>query len=151
MITVGPKVDISTLCASYVSNNANFPRDSTLIFLIFRVSLLLSLLVLLRQPKHHRCRSFFFIAAQPTSPTADEFNKLSPTTQKLATQICQMGFQRDLVIRAFVRIGEDDKKVVEHLIPLSELLQMGFEEEQVSEALVKFNNDKDRALDYLIS
>lgn len=62
-----------------------------------------------------------------------------------------MGFQRDLVIRAVSRIGEDDKKVVEHLIPLSELLQMGFEEEQVSEALVKFNNDKDRALDYLIS
>jgi ubiquitin-associated protein 1 len=81
----------------------------------------------------------------------DEFSKLPMRTQTLATQISQMGFQRELVIRAVSRIGENDKKVVEHLIPLSELLQMGFEEEQVSEALIKFDNNKDRALDYLIS
>lgn len=62
-----------------------------------------------------------------------------------------MGFQRDLVARAVLRIGGDDKKIVEHLIPLSELLQMGFEEAVVSEALIKFDNNKDAALDYLIS
>lgn len=62
-----------------------------------------------------------------------------------------MGFQREMVIRAVSRVGGDDKKIVEHLIPLSELLQMGFEEERVSEALIKFDNNKDRALDYLIS
>lgn len=56
-----------------------------------------------------------------------------------------------MVIRALARIGNDDKKIVEHLIPLNELLQMGFEEERVSEALIKFDNNKDRALDYLIS
>lgn len=72
-------------------------------------------------------------------------------TQTLATQIAQMGFQREMVLRAVSRIGDDDKKIVEHLIPLSELLQMGFEEERVSEALIKFGNNKDRALDYLIS
>lgn len=62
-----------------------------------------------------------------------------------------MGFQRDLVARAVLRIGDNDKKIVEHLIPLSELLQMGFEEQVVSEALIKFDNNKDAALDYLIS
>lgn len=62
-----------------------------------------------------------------------------------------MGFHREMVLRAVSRIGDDDKKIVEHLIPLSELLQMGFEEERVSEALIKFGNNKDRALDYLIS
>lgn len=62
-----------------------------------------------------------------------------------------MGFKRDMVIRAATRFGDDNKKIVEHLIPLSELLQMGFEEAQVSEALIKFDNNKDRALDYLIS
>lgn len=84
-------------------------------------------------------------------PVEEEFSKLSLKTQSLATQIAQMGFQREMVIRAVTRIGNDDKKIVEHLIPLSELLQMGFEEERVSEALIKFDNNKDRALDYLIS
>lgn len=84
-------------------------------------------------------------------PIEDEFGKLSLKTQSLATQISQMGFKRDLVVRAVSRVGDNDKKIVEHLIPLSELLQMGFEEESVSEALIKFDNNKDRALDYLIS
>ena len=77
-----------------------------------------------------------------------EFSKLSLKTQHLSTQ---MGFKRDLVIRVVSRLGDNEKKVVDHLIPLSELLQMGFEEERVSEALIKFDNNKDRALDYLIS
>lgn len=62
-----------------------------------------------------------------------------------------MGFNQDLVVRVLNRIGDNDKKIVEHLISLGELLQMGFEESRVSEALVKFDNNKDRALDYLIS
>lgn len=85
------------------------------------------------------------------SPIDDDFSKLSLKTQNMATQIAQMGFQRDLVIRAVSRFGDNDKKIVEHLIPLSELLQMGFDEERVSMALIKFDNNKDRALDYLIS
>jgi ubiquitin-associated protein 1 len=62
-----------------------------------------------------------------------------------------MGFEEKLVNRVLMRIGDNDKKIVEHLISLSELLQMGFEEESVSEALIKFDNNKDQALDYLIS
>lgn len=62
-----------------------------------------------------------------------------------------MGFRREMVLRAVMRFGDNDKKIVEHLIPLSELIPLGFEEEQISEALIKFDNNKDRALDYLIS
>ncbi|CRL05549.1 CLUMA_CG018067, isoform A [Clunio marinus] len=88
-----------------------------------------------------------------TSPSEDEneFSKLSQRIQSLITQITQMGFKKEMVMRALTRVGENDKKLVEHLIPLSELLQMGFEEERISEALIKFDNNKDRALDYLIS
>jgi len=42
------------------------------------------------------------------------------------------------------------KKIIEHLIPLSELLDLGFDEEKISEALLKFDNNKDKALDHLI-
>lgn len=42
-------------------------------------------------------------------------------------------------------------QIVEHLIPLSELLDLGFEEFKITEALIKFNNNKDKALDFLIS
>lgn len=56
-----------------------------------------------------------------------------------------------MVIRALIRLGDNDKHAVEHLISLNEILQMGFEEEKVSEALIKFDNNKDQALDYLIS
>lgn len=94
---------------------------------------------------------FFLVLEQVASPVEDDFSQLSSKTQILAAQITQMGFQRDLVARAVLRIGGDDKKIVEHLIPLSELLQMGFEEAVVSEALIKFDNNKDAALDYLIS
>lgn len=62
-----------------------------------------------------------------------------------------MGFNQEMVIRALRRLGDNDKKVVEHLISLNEILQMGFEEERISEALIKFDNNKDQALDYLIS
>lgn len=42
-------------------------------------------------------------------------------------------------------------QIVEHLIPLCELLDLGFDETKISDALIRFGNDKDKALDYLIS
>lgn len=62
-----------------------------------------------------------------------------------------MGFNQDMVIRVLMRIGDNDKKIIDHLIILSEFLQMGFAEEKISEALIKFDNNKDQALDFLIS
>lgn len=62
-----------------------------------------------------------------------------------------MGFNEDMVVRVLMRLGDNDKKIVDHLIVLSELLQMGFTEEKISEALIKFDNNRDQALDFLIS
>lgn len=42
-------------------------------------------------------------------------------------------------------------QIIEHLIPLSELLDLGFDENKISDALIKFDNNKERALDFLIS
>lgn len=42
-------------------------------------------------------------------------------------------------------------QIVEHLIPLCELLDLGFDETKISDALIRFDNNKDKALDYLIS
>lgn len=42
-------------------------------------------------------------------------------------------------------------QIIEHLIPLGELMDLGFDESKISAALLKFDNNKDRALDYLIN
>lgn len=79
------------------------------------------------------------------------YNRLSQADQNLVKRIGSMGFPLERVAAVLKRIGSDDKKIVEHLIPLSELLDLGFEEEKISDALVKFDNNKHKALDYLIS
>ncbi|XP_050100343.1 probable serine/threonine-protein kinase MARK-A [Anopheles aquasalis] len=80
-----------------------------------------------------------------------KYNQLSPAEQNLVKRISSMGFPLERVVWVLQRIGNDDKKVIEHLIPLSELLDVGFEEEKISDALLKFGNNKHKALDYLIS
>lgn len=77
--------------------------------------------------------------------------KLPQKSQALAKQIAQMGFKEDMVIRVLMRIGDNDKKIIDHLIVLCEFLQMGFAEDKISEALIKFDNNKDQALDFLVS
>lgn len=42
-------------------------------------------------------------------------------------------------------------QIIEHLIPLSELLDLGFDENKISDALLRFDNNKEKALDFLIS
>ncbi|XP_055547921.1 uncharacterized protein LOC129731722 [Wyeomyia smithii] len=79
------------------------------------------------------------------------YNQLSLAEQNLVKSIGSMGFPLERVAAVLKRIGSDDKKIVEHLIPLSELLDLGFEEAKISEALLKFENNKHKALDYLIS
>ncbi|XP_055375215.1 GATA zinc finger domain-containing protein 8 [Condylostylus longicornis] len=81
----------------------------------------------------------------------ESFLKLSPSSQNLIQNISSMGFPIERVAKIADKLGTDDKKIVEHLIPLSELLDLGFEEEKISEALLKYDNNKDKALDYLIS
>ncbi|XP_037037000.1 uncharacterized protein LOC119074816 [Bradysia coprophila] len=79
------------------------------------------------------------------------FHNLPIASQKLIKNISSMGFDHNRVRRIFDKLGSDDKKIVEHLIPLCELLELGFDETKISDALIRFENDKDKALDYLIS
>uniref|UniRef100_A0A4Y0BG04 UBA domain-containing protein n=1 Tax=Anopheles funestus TaxID=62324 RepID=A0A4Y0BG04_ANOFN len=79
------------------------------------------------------------------------YNQLTQTDQNIVKRISSMGFPLERVVWVLKRIGNDDKKIIEHLIPLSELLDLGFEGEKISDALLKFGNNKHKALDYLIS
>uniref|UniRef100_A0A182M2L9 UBA domain-containing protein n=1 Tax=Anopheles culicifacies TaxID=139723 RepID=A0A182M2L9_9DIPT len=79
------------------------------------------------------------------------YNQLTQADQNIVKRISSMGFPLERVVWVLKRIGNDDKKIIEHLIPLSELLDLGFEGEKISDALLKFGNNKHKALDYMIS
>lgn len=102
------------------------------------------------------------------------YDRLPPDSRTLALKISKMGFPVNVVATVIEQLGNDDKKVsseffykfpgklmrvssllslqiIEHLIPLSELLDLGFGISPTSEALLKFNNNRERALDFLIS
>lgn len=81
----------------------------------------------------------------------DAYNHLPKNLQYLSKDISLMGFPLSRVARACQALGDDQKKIVEHLLVMSELLDLGFSEEEVSHALLQCNNDRDKALDILIS
>lgn len=85
-------------------------------------------------------------------PEVDEFfQQLSPSSQILAKKISVMGFPLEQVSRVAKLFDNDDKKILDHLIVLNELIEYGFEESRISEALIKFDNNKEKALDFLVS
>ncbi|XP_060526544.1 uncharacterized protein LOC132702118 [Cylas formicarius] len=71
--------------------------------------------------------------------------------QALCQSIGSMGFPLDRVARVCQTVGGDYKKIVEHLLALSELLDLGFSERDASKALLLNGNNRDKALDELIS
>ncbi|XP_037950391.1 uncharacterized protein LOC119681310 [Teleopsis dalmanni] len=79
------------------------------------------------------------------------YTQLEVSAQKLAKSISSMGFPLERVAKIAKIFGTDDKKIIEHLIPLSELMDLGFDEAAISEALMKCDNNKEKALEYLIS
>ncbi|EEZ98121.1 uncharacterized protein LOC663430 [Tribolium castaneum] len=81
----------------------------------------------------------------------DEFTSLPKNMQDLSKSISSMGFPLSRVARVCKMLGNDQKKVVEHLLAMSELLDLGFPESRVSKALLECDNDRDKALDVLIS
>ncbi|XP_065354930.1 uncharacterized protein LOC135949329 [Calliphora vicina] len=81
----------------------------------------------------------------------DILSKLDSKAKQLVDQISAMGFPYKRVARIVQLVGTDDKKVIEHLIPLSELVDLGFEESKISDALIRNENNKNKALDDLIS
>ncbi|KAL7729003.1 hypothetical protein ACLKA6_019837 [Drosophila palustris] len=88
--------------------------------------------------------------SQAHPSNANIFQELAVPAQKLAQRISSMGFPLERVAKVISLCGIDDKKIIEHLIPLGELMDLGFEETKISAALLKFDNNKDKALDYLI-
>ncbi|XP_057665174.1 ubiquitin-associated protein 1 [Diorhabda carinulata] len=81
----------------------------------------------------------------------DPFQLLTKSQQDLCMSISSMGFPLSRVARICQILGDDQKKVVDHLLALSDLLDLGFAEKDISLALVECDNDKDKALDKLIS
>lgn len=88
---------------------------------------------------------------EESSPSESVFERLPRESKDLVLKIATMGFSVNVVAAVVEQLGNDDKKIIEHLIPLSELLDLGFGISPTSEALLKFNNNRERALDFLIS
>ncbi|KAF7275174.1 hypothetical protein GWI33_012112 [Rhynchophorus ferrugineus] len=82
---------------------------------------------------------------------SNPFEKLTSEQKQLCSGVSMMGFPLDRVARVCLILGNDQKKIVDHLLALSDLLDLGFSEKTASEALVKNDNDRDKALDLLIS
>ncbi|XP_067646936.1 myb-like protein F [Eurosta solidaginis] len=86
-----------------------------------------------------------------TTKETNYYAKLPRPAQRLVKKISSMGFPLERVAKISQIFGIDDKKIIEHLIPLSELMDLGFDESKISEALIQFDNNKEKALEYLIS
>lgn len=83
--------------------------------------------------------------------TSELLESLSKEEREMCHNVSLMGFPIDRVARICKIVGCDQKKVVDHLLALSELLDLGFSEKPASEALLINGNDRDKALDLLIS
>ncbi|CAH2087711.1 unnamed protein product [Euphydryas editha] len=79
------------------------------------------------------------------------YEKLSPKLQTICQKVHGMGFPLDRVARVCSIVGENDKKVIECLLILGELIDLGFSEARASAALVKHEFNRDKALDELVS
>ncbi|RZC41913.1 uncharacterized protein BDFB_007825, partial [Asbolus verrucosus] len=103
----------------------------------------------IREPTRNRSGEVFPKAK--TKNDDDEFSSLPKNIQDMSKSISSMGFPLSRVARVCKIVGSDQKKVVEHLLAMSELLDLGFPESSVSTALLQCDNDRDKALDILIS
>ncbi|XP_032514512.1 uncharacterized protein LOC116768007 [Danaus plexippus] len=79
------------------------------------------------------------------------YEKLPLQMQTMCKKIQGMGFPLDRVARVCSLVGENDKKVIECLLILGELMDLGFSEARVLAALSKHEFNRDKALDELVS
>lgn len=75
--------------------------------------------------------------------------KLPSHLQSLAMSFIGMGFPIERVCRAVMDIGDDDKKVAEHLCLVGTLVEMGFDEQDSSVALQMNKNDLEKCKTFL--
>ncbi|CAD6992144.1 uncharacterized protein LOC101448830 [Ceratitis capitata] len=88
---------------------------------------------------------------KPSSANVNHYDNLPVPAQRLVKNISAMGFPLERVAKVSTIFGTDDKKIIEHLISLSELMDLGFDEMKISDALIQYDNNKEKALEYLIS
>ncbi|GLV44044.1 uncharacterized protein CBL_12660 [Carabus blaptoides fortunei] len=62
-----------------------------------------------------------------------------------------MGCPLSRVARACQALDSNQKKIVEHLLAMTDLLDLGFPESPVVEVLLKCDSYRDEALDLLIT
>ncbi|XP_044735260.1 ubiquitin-associated protein 1 [Chrysoperla carnea] len=86
-----------------------------------------------------------------SSRLSNPYSTLSQRQQQICKDVAMMGFPLDRVSRACVAIGDDQSKLIEHMIVMSQLLDLGFMEENITKALLQCGNDRDKALDYLVA
>ncbi|XP_063830165.1 uncharacterized protein LOC135079436 [Ostrinia nubilalis] len=79
------------------------------------------------------------------------FDKLPAQQQSMCQKIHGMGFPLDRVARVCGLLGDNDKKVIEGLLILGDLMDLGFSEGRVLGALAKHEFNRDKALDELVS
>ncbi|CAG9791101.1 unnamed protein product [Diatraea saccharalis] len=79
------------------------------------------------------------------------YEKMPSQLQNMCQKIHGMGFPLDRVARVCGLLGDNDKKVIEGLLILGELMDLGFTEERVLTALTKHEFNRDKALDELVS
>ncbi|CAH0399321.1 unnamed protein product [Chilo suppressalis] len=79
------------------------------------------------------------------------YEKMPPSLQNMCQKIHGMGFPLDRVARVCGLLGDNDKKVIEGLLILGELMDLGFTEGRVLTALAKHEFNRDKALDELVS
>ncbi|XP_059047993.1 uncharacterized protein LOC131843382 [Achroia grisella] len=79
------------------------------------------------------------------------YDKLPAKLQGICQKIHGMGFPLDRVARVCSLLGDNDKKVIEGLLIIGELMDLGFPEGRVSAALAKHEFNRDKALDELVS
>ncbi|XP_011560683.3 uncharacterized protein LOC105390982 [Plutella xylostella] len=77
-------------------------------------------------------------------------DKMPARLQSLCQRIHGMGFPLDRVARVCSLVGDNDKKIIEGLLLLGELLDLGFPEGRASLALAKHEFNRDKALDELV-
>ncbi|GLV44129.1 uncharacterized protein CBL_12576 [Carabus blaptoides fortunei] len=88
---------------------------------------------------------------EPSDELENPYKSLTSDLQDMVIKISYMGFPLSRVARACQALDGNQKKIVEHLLAMTDLLDLGFLESQVVEALLKCDNDRDKALDLLIT
>ncbi|XP_068622618.1 ubiquitin-associated protein 1 [Battus philenor] len=77
--------------------------------------------------------------------------QLPVASQRLCKRIHAMGFPLERVARICVVAGDNERRIIECLLIMGELLDLGFSEARVSAALARHKFDKEKALDDLVS